>query len=61
MRAVITRERIEEYFEVYKKQIIFTVILFFTASISFGLGYLANREFNHAPIVIEACGMKKPA
>jgi hypothetical protein len=23
------------------------------AALSFGLGYLANREFNHAPIIIE--------
>lgn len=37
----------------HKKEIIFAVIIFFVASLSFGLGYLANREFNHAPIIIE--------
>lgn len=37
----------------YKKEIIFFVVIFLVASISFGLGYLANREFNHAPIIIE--------
>jgi hypothetical protein len=39
----------------YKKQIIFGVILFWTSAFSFGAGYLANREFNHAPIFIEKC------
>ena len=42
-------------FIVYRKEIIFAMIIFLVASLSFGLGYLANREFNHAPIVIEAC------
>ncbi|MBI4087416.1 MAG: hypothetical protein HY434_01130 [Candidatus Liptonbacteria bacterium] len=37
----------------YKKEIIFAAIIFAVAFISFGLGYLANREFNHAPIIIE--------
>lgn len=37
----------------YQKEVIFGVIIFLVASISFGLGYLANREFNHAPIIIE--------
>lgn len=37
----------------YEKEVIFGVIIFLVASISFGLGYLANREFNHAPIIIE--------
>ncbi|MDP2598512.1 MAG: hypothetical protein Q8P49_01640 [Candidatus Liptonbacteria bacterium] len=36
-----------------KKEVIFSLIIFLTAALSFGLGYLANREFNHAPIVIE--------
>ena len=39
----------------YRKEVIFGVIIFLTASLSFGLGYLANREFNHAPIIIEKC------
>lgn len=37
----------------HKKEIIFAVIIFVVAAVSFGLGYLANREFNHAPIIIE--------
>jgi len=37
----------------HKKEIIFAAIIFFVAALSFGLGYLANREFTHAPIIIE--------
>lgn len=37
----------------HKKEIVFAAIIFAVAAISFGLGYLANREFNHAPIIIE--------
>lgn len=37
----------------HKKEIIFTLIVFLVAALSFGLGYLANREYNHAPIIIE--------
>lgn len=48
-------ETAKNYLVFYKKEAIFAAIIFFTASLSFGLGYLANREFNHAPIVIEEC------
>ena len=37
----------------HKKEVIFGLIIFLVAALSFGLGYLANREFNHAPIIIE--------
>jgi hypothetical protein len=39
-----------------KKEWIFGAIIFVVASFSFGLGYLANRQFNHTPIIIEKCG-----
>ena len=39
----------------HKKEIIFFLIIFLMASLSFGLGYLANREFNRTPIIIEKC------
>jgi len=38
-----------------KKEIILGAIVFVVASLSFGMGYLANRQFNHAPIIIEKC------
>lgn len=49
------KERIREWGASHKKEIIFALIIFLVASLSFGLGYLANREFNHAPIIIEKC------
>jgi hypothetical protein len=39
----------------YKKEVLFVLAIFLVGSTSFALGYLANREFNHAPIVIEKC------
>ncbi len=45
--------KIGDYVVVHKREIIFILIIFLVASLSFGLGYLANREFNHAPIIIE--------
>jgi hypothetical protein len=48
-------EWIQNWYTFYKKEIVFCAIIFLTASLSFGLGYLANHEFNHAPIVIEKC------
>jgi hypothetical protein len=46
---------LKDWYEFYKKQILFVLVVFLVASTSFALGYLANREFNHAPIVIEKC------
>lgn len=37
----------------HKKEVVFALIIFFVSAISFGLGYLANREFTRAPIIIE--------
>jgi len=48
-------EKISNWYRFYKKQILFILIIFLVSSTSFALGYLANREFNHAPIVIEKC------
>jgi hypothetical protein len=45
------------WFVFYKKQLLFVVVVFLVGSTSFALGYLANREFNHAPIVIEKCAI----
>ena len=36
-----------------KHDIGLALIIVLVASLSFGLGYLANRESTHAPIVIE--------
>lgn len=45
-----------DWFITHKKEIIFAAIIFLVSSLSFGLGYLANREFNRAPIIIEKNG-----
>jgi len=47
------KKRIADWIIFYRKEAIFGIIIFLTAFLSFGLGYLANREFNHSPIIIE--------
>lgn len=46
-------EHIKNWAVFRQKEILFALLLFLVASLSFGLGYLANRELNHAPIIIE--------
>jgi hypothetical protein len=48
-------EKIKQYISAHKRQAIVGAIIFFVASLSFGLGYTADRQFNHAPIIIEKC------
>lgn len=49
------RGAIFQWFSWRKKELLLGIVIFLVASISFALGYLANREFNHAAIVIEKC------
>ncbi len=53
-------EFVKNWLIFYKKEIIFVLIIFFAVSTSFAFGYLANREFSHAPIVIEKCSDAAP-
>lgn len=55
-------ERLSEFinskFKENQRNIILGLLLFLIISLSFGLGYLANRELskmNRAPIIIEKC------
>jgi hypothetical protein len=48
-------EKIKIWFWLRGKLVAFCAIIFVVTSLSFGLGYLANREFSHAPIIIEKC------
>ena len=48
-------ETLKNWSNFYKKEVVFVLVVFLTASLSFGLGYLANREFSHASIFIEKC------
>ena len=45
--------RLKEWAVFHKRELVLALIIFLVATLSFGLGYLANRELNHAPIVIE--------
>jgi hypothetical protein len=47
------KEKIKTFYENYKKEIIFILIIFLVSTISFALGYLSARELNRAPIIIE--------
>ena len=45
--------KIKEFWTLRKREVVIGLIVFLITSLSFGLGYLANRELNHAPIVIQ--------
>ncbi len=49
------RENIRGWLYAHGREMVLGVIVFITASLSFGLGYLADQTFNHAPIIIETC------
>lgn len=51
IRAVFERGKI--WLVRYKTEIVFAVIIILVSTLSFGLGYLANREASNAPIIIE--------
>lgn len=48
-------KKIKNYAAAHQKQIAFGAVLFFVASLSFGLGYAAFQQFDHASIIIEKC------
>jgi hypothetical protein len=48
-------EKLKLYIAVHKREAVFGAIVFFVASLSFALGYAANRQFNHASVIIEKC------
>lgn len=48
-------ERIFEYIKENERNIFITLLIILIATLSFGLGYLTNREFTRAPIIIEKC------
>jgi len=46
---------IKEWLNENKRDVIIGLLIILTATLSFGLGYLANREFTRSPIIIEKC------
>ncbi|MBM3257239.1 MAG: hypothetical protein FJY98_02830 [Candidatus Liptonbacteria bacterium] len=53
--------RLRDWCIFYKQEIGLVIIIIFTATLSFALGYLANREFTNVPIVIEQHSSSIPA
>lgn len=47
------KEKLEIFWFNHKKEIIFILIIFLVSTISFGLGYLFNKELNTPPIIIQ--------
>jgi len=52
-RLFVFYENVRVWCIEHKQDIGLVFIIVLIASLSFGLGYLANRESTHAPIVIE--------
>ncbi|MEK7566357.1 MAG: hypothetical protein AAB494_01635 [Patescibacteria group bacterium] len=48
-------DKIKYFYQERKKVIDLFFIIFIVGTLSFGLGFLTNREFSHAPIIIERC------
>lgn len=48
-------EHLKNQLSAYKKEIIIFLLIFLISSLSFGLGYLVNQQFNRSPIIIEKC------
>lgn len=47
--------KIKEWLKENERNIIITLLIFLITTLSFGIGYLTNREFTRAPIIIEKC------
>ena len=45
--------KIKELLIKRRKEIIIFILIFLISSLSFGLGYLVNKEFSKPPIIIE--------
>ncbi len=48
-------KKVKQWLSENKGNVAIAVLVFFIATLSFGLGYLTNREFNRTPIIIEKC------
>jgi hypothetical protein len=48
------------WFKFHRREVILGAVIFLVSSLSFALGYLANREFNHIPIIIQTSLKENP-
>lgn len=46
---------LKEIIATHKQNIIITISFILITILSFGLGYLSNKQTAHAPIIIEKC------
>lgn len=51
----INFDDIKNLIKEYKKDVNYWILIIIIATLFFGLGYLTNREFSHAQIIIEKC------
>ncbi|HVM76623.1 MAG TPA: hypothetical protein VMU07_00515 [Candidatus Paceibacterota bacterium] len=49
------KAKIVAWIRVRQRELVLGGIFFLSLLLSFGFGYLADRTFNHAPIIIELC------
>lgn len=47
--------QIRSFIVLHRREALFAAAVFFTSSLSFGLGYIADQEFNGRPIIIQKC------
>lgn len=47
---------VKKWITEHKREAVIFFLVFLVSLLSFGLGYLVNREFSRAPIIIEKCG-----
>lgn len=47
--------RFAAFLKRYRRELALAAAFFIATSLSFGLGYLAARDYNRAPIIIEKC------
>ncbi len=56
LKSMPALDRFRNWCRAHPRELFWFALLFLIATLSFGLGYLANRELSHAPIVIERAG-----
>lgn len=47
--------RIRSFIVLHRREALFAAAVFFTSSLSVGLGYIADQDLNGRPIIIEEC------
>jgi len=48
-------KKISGYLRAHRRELAIGLVILMSTSLGFCFGYLADRTFNHAPIIIEKC------